>query len=46
MLAELVLDLKIIQPDKNNYAARVVCPQPFNVVHSVGGQGGAAPALE
>ncbi|KAB0404743.1 hypothetical protein E2I00_006917, partial [Balaenoptera physalus] len=24
VLAELVLDLKIIQPDKNNYAARVV----------------------
>lgn len=26
VLAELILDLKIIQPDKNNYAARVVCP--------------------
>lgn len=25
VLAELILDLKIIQPDKNNYAAMVVC---------------------
>lgn len=34
VLAELVLDLKIIEPDKNNYAPKVVCPQPFNMVHS------------
>lgn len=43
MLAELILDLKIIQPDKNNYAARVRCQQPYNSVHfrQGGGQSGA-----
>lgn len=34
VLAELILDLKIIQPDKNNYAGRVACPQPFCFLHS------------
>lgn len=33
VLAELILDLKIIQPDENNYAARVECQQPFDMVH-------------
>ncbi|KAK1328641.1 hypothetical protein QTO34_012215 [Cnephaeus nilssonii] len=35
VLAELILDLKIIQPDKNNYAGRVVCPQPFNALFTL-----------
>lgn len=43
VLAELILDLKIIQPDKNNYAAMVVCQ------HTLLAQGGrlwqTAPAL-
>lgn len=34
VLAELILDLKIIQPDKNNYAARVGCHRPFHTIHS------------
>lgn len=34
VLAELILDLRIIQPDENNYAARVRCQQPYNSVHS------------
>lgn len=33
VLAELILDLKIIELDKNDYAAMVGCRQPFNTLH-------------
>lgn len=48
MLAELILDLKIIELDKNDYAAKVGCWQPLTTIPctfpEVGREGQIAPS--